>query len=154
MLSNKMLRVFIRGSVLSTDPCLAASPRLCDERSATRWVHDYHLFFLGAFSFAAATYGRAARRRRWRSWPKQHLVGMGVVHPATGRVLCRQREESAALERPTTNGVLAGPVRPGNDAHPIRDAAAPTYTRRATALVAGVSYRAPRADAALVRLWI
>ena len=35
--------------------------------SISRWAEDYHLFALGALSFAAATVGRMARRRRWPS---------------------------------------------------------------------------------------
>ena len=35
--------------------------------AVSRWAEDYHLFALGALSFAAATVGRMARRRRWPS---------------------------------------------------------------------------------------
>ena len=45
--------------------------------SMMRWVQDYHLFVLGALSFIAATTGREARRRRWRSWVRLHIIGMG-----------------------------------------------------------------------------
>jgi len=45
--------------------------------SFMRWAADYHLFILGALSFAAANFGRAAARRRWRQWPRLHLTGMG-----------------------------------------------------------------------------
>ena len=34
--------------------------------AAIRWNEDYHLFVLGALAFAAAFWGRAARRGRWR----------------------------------------------------------------------------------------
>jgi uncharacterized membrane protein len=44
----------------------------------SRWAEDYHLFALGALSFAAATVGRMARRRRWPSWARVHLTGMGI----------------------------------------------------------------------------
>ena len=45
--------------------------------SVMRWAQDYHLFILGALSFIAATTGREARRRRWRSWVRLHITGMG-----------------------------------------------------------------------------
>jgi uncharacterized membrane protein len=43
-----------------------------------RWLEDYHLFILGALSFAVAHAGRTALRQRWRSWPVLHLIGMGA----------------------------------------------------------------------------
>jgi hypothetical protein len=46
----------------------------------SRWAEDYHLFALGALSFAAATVGRMARRRRWPSWARVHLTGMGASY--------------------------------------------------------------------------
>jgi hypothetical protein len=48
--------------------------------SFSRWVADYHLFVLGALSFAAANLGRAAARRHWRQWPRLHLAGMGTSY--------------------------------------------------------------------------
>jgi hypothetical protein len=36
--------------------------------AVSRWAENYLLFALGALSFAAATIGRRARRRRWHSW--------------------------------------------------------------------------------------
>jgi hypothetical protein len=48
--------------------------------SFMRWPADYHLFILGALSFAAATLGRAAARRRWAQWPRLHLTGMGASY--------------------------------------------------------------------------
>ena len=42
----------------------------------SRWTEDYHLFILGALSFAAATIGRAARRNLWPSWARIHMTGM------------------------------------------------------------------------------
>ncbi len=48
--------------------------------SAMRWVEDYHLFILGALSFASAYLGRTAARRRWRQWPRLHLTGMGTSY--------------------------------------------------------------------------
>jgi hypothetical protein len=46
-----------------------------------RWTESYHLFFLGALSFAAASIGRSARRRRWRNWLVGfHITGMGLSY--------------------------------------------------------------------------
>jgi hypothetical protein len=48
--------------------------------SISRWLEDYQLFALGALSFVAATIGRMARRRRWHSWARIHLTGMGASY--------------------------------------------------------------------------
>ena len=48
--------------------------------AAVRWAHDYHLFILGALSFAAAYFGREARRNRWRHWIRLHITGMGTSY--------------------------------------------------------------------------
>ena len=48
--------------------------------SFTRWTANYHLFVLGALSFAAANLGRAAARWHWRRWPRLHLTGMGTSY--------------------------------------------------------------------------
>jgi hypothetical protein len=48
--------------------------------SAMRWAEDYHLFVLGALSFAAASLGRAARRGRWHNWAAFHISGMGLSY--------------------------------------------------------------------------
>ena len=45
-----------------------------------RWSHVYHLFILGALSFAAATLGRTAHRRRWPGWVRLHIGGMGLSY--------------------------------------------------------------------------
>jgi hypothetical protein len=45
--------------------------------AAMRWAEDYHLFLLGALSFAAACLGRQARRHRWHYWARLHITGMG-----------------------------------------------------------------------------
>ena len=45
-----------------------------------RWREDYHLFILGGLAFAAAYFGRRARRRRWRAWVRLHIVGMGMSY--------------------------------------------------------------------------
>jgi hypothetical protein len=41
---------------------------------------DYHLFVLGALSFAAAYFGRQARRQRWCNWARLHITGMGTSY--------------------------------------------------------------------------
>ena len=48
--------------------------------SFMRWADDYHLFILGALSFASAYFGRTAAQRQWRQWPRFHLSGMGVSY--------------------------------------------------------------------------
>jgi hypothetical protein len=48
--------------------------------AAARWSEDYHLFILGALSFAAAYLGRRARRRRRPSWIRLHITGMGTSY--------------------------------------------------------------------------
>jgi hypothetical protein len=48
--------------------------------AAVRWAEDYHLFILGALSFAAAYVGRQARRHRWRQWVRLHITGMGASY--------------------------------------------------------------------------
>ena len=45
--------------------------------SFMRWVENYHLFILGAAAFAVALVARTAVRKRWRAWPRIHLIGMG-----------------------------------------------------------------------------
>jgi hypothetical protein len=45
--------------------------------AAVRWAHDYHLFILGALSFAAAYVGRRARQQRRHYWVRLHIAGMG-----------------------------------------------------------------------------
>lgn len=45
-----------------------------------RWAEDYHLFALGAVSFAAAVFGRSARRARWHDWARLHITGMGMSY--------------------------------------------------------------------------
>lgn len=48
--------------------------------SVMRWAEDYHLFVLGASSFASAWFGRTALRRRWHGWARMHLTGMGLSY--------------------------------------------------------------------------
>jgi len=48
--------------------------------SFMRWAENYHLFILGALSFASALFGRTAIQRRWHRWPRLHLTGMGASY--------------------------------------------------------------------------
>jgi hypothetical protein len=45
-----------------------------------RWAVDYHLFVLGALSFASAWFGRTALRRGWPGRFRVHLTGMGLSY--------------------------------------------------------------------------
>jgi hypothetical protein len=60
--------------------CLAGIFLTATSLAAVRWANDYHLFILGALSFAAACIGRQARRRRWRHWARLHIIGMGASY--------------------------------------------------------------------------
>jgi hypothetical protein len=57
--------------------CLGAVFLTASSLAAVRWAHDYHLFILGALSFAAAYVGRRAMQQRWRYWVRLHIAGMG-----------------------------------------------------------------------------
>jgi hypothetical protein len=46
----------------------------------TRWQEDYDLFILGALSFGVAWLGRVILRRRWRQWPRLHLMCMAASY--------------------------------------------------------------------------
>jgi hypothetical protein len=45
-----------------------------------RWDEDYHLFIVGALSFAMAWSARAVLQRGWPQWPRLHLSGMGASY--------------------------------------------------------------------------
>ena len=60
--------------------CLSGVFATMSALSFMRWADDYHLFILGALSFASAYFGRTAARRRWRQWPRLHLTGMAVSY--------------------------------------------------------------------------
>src|SRR5260221_13978312 len=79
--------------------CLTGVFVTASSLAAVRWAQDYHLFILGALSFAAAYLGREARRRRWRHWVRLHISGMHIVRFSPDRILRRQRSEPAFLER-------------------------------------------------------
>ena len=48
--------------------------------SIMRWADNYHLFVLGAMSFASAWIGRTALRHRWPYWVRLHITGMGLSY--------------------------------------------------------------------------
>jgi hypothetical protein len=60
--------------------CLASVFVFATALAIVRWLEDYHLFILGALSFAVAHAGRTALRQRWRRWPVLHLIGMGASY--------------------------------------------------------------------------
>lgn len=60
--------------------CLAGVFVTMTGLAVVRWAQDYHLFILGALSFAAAYFGREARRHRWRHWIRLHIAGMGTSY--------------------------------------------------------------------------
>lgn len=60
--------------------CLAGVFLTATGIAAVRWAEDYHLFILGALSFAAAYLGRKARRERVRNWVRLHITGMGTSY--------------------------------------------------------------------------
>jgi hypothetical protein len=60
--------------------CLLALFASATFLSLMRWAENYHLFILGAMSFASAWGGRIALRRRWRNRIKLHITGMGLSY--------------------------------------------------------------------------
>jgi hypothetical protein len=60
--------------------CLLALFASATFLSVMRWAENYHLFVLGALSFAAAWLGRTALRQRWRHWVRLHITGMGLSY--------------------------------------------------------------------------
>ena len=60
--------------------CLLAVFVSATALSAVRWAQDYHLFILGALSFAAALTGRIARQQHWPKWIRLHITGMGLSY--------------------------------------------------------------------------
>jgi uncharacterized membrane protein len=60
--------------------CLLALATSATLLSLMRWAENYHLFMLGALSFACAWIGRSALRHRWRYWIRLHVAGMGVSY--------------------------------------------------------------------------
>jgi uncharacterized membrane protein len=60
--------------------CLLALFASATALSSMRWHENYHLFILGALSFASAWVGRTAIRQRWRHRVRLHISGMGLSY--------------------------------------------------------------------------
>jgi uncharacterized membrane protein len=60
--------------------CLSAVFASATALSVVRWAQDYHLFILGALSFAAALVGRTSRLHQWPRWVRLHITGMGASY--------------------------------------------------------------------------
>lgn len=61
--------------------CLSAVFASATSLSVMRWAENYHLFFLGALSFAAAFLGRAAvRQQPFDRRLELHISGMGLSY--------------------------------------------------------------------------
>jgi hypothetical protein len=60
--------------------CLCGLFASASTLAAVRWSEDYHLFILGGLAFAAAYFGRRARRKRWGNWVRLHITGMGLSY--------------------------------------------------------------------------
>jgi hypothetical protein len=60
--------------------CLLALFASATFLSVMRWSENYHLFALGAASYACAWFGHSALRRRWRHWLRLHIAGMSMSY--------------------------------------------------------------------------
>jgi hypothetical protein len=60
--------------------CLSAVFASATILSVMRWAENYHLFILGTLSFATASLGRMALRRRWRNRIRLHITCMGLSY--------------------------------------------------------------------------
>ncbi len=105
--------------------CLAGVFLTATGLAVVRWVEDYHLLILGALSFAAAYFGRQARRRRWRSW-------LDCTSPAWQHLT----KAVASLERASPLHLLAVASGRWCSAHRSRCVVASTGTTKEPALIA------------------
>jgi uncharacterized membrane protein len=60
--------------------CLTALFASASALAFARWADDYQLFVLGVLAYGAAMFGRSAARRKWRSWQRLHMSGMGLSY--------------------------------------------------------------------------
>ena len=60
--------------------CLLALFASATLLSVMRWSENYHLFALGAASFACAWFGHSMVRWRWRNWVRLHITGMSMSY--------------------------------------------------------------------------
>lgn len=89
--------------------CLAGVALTAGGLAAVRWAQDYHLFVLGALAFAAACFGREARRGRFRHWVRLHITGMGTSYMLLLTAFYVDNgKEPAALARAFSHRLLAG----------------------------------------------
>jgi hypothetical protein len=88
--------------------CLAGVFLTAAGLAAVRWAEDYHLFVLGALSFAAAYLGRPGQTAALAplGQASHHRHG-SILRFASDRVLRGQRQEPAALERASSHCILA-----------------------------------------------
>ena len=115
--------------------CLAGVFLTAAALAAVRWAQDYHLFVLGALSFAAAYFGRRARQATLAPLGQAAHRRHGIVLcVAADRVLCGQRQEPAALERPPCPCILAGAGSDRRSPHCPRAAVASADTSAVSAL--------------------
>lgn len=60
--------------------CLTGLAASATALAVARWAEDRTLFALAMIAFAAALFGRWARRRAWRGWVRFHLAAMGLSY--------------------------------------------------------------------------
>jgi hypothetical protein len=60
--------------------CLLALFTSATFLSVMRWSENYHLFILGAASFACAWFGHSTLRWRWRHRVRLHIAGMSMSY--------------------------------------------------------------------------
>ena len=89
--------------------CLAGVALTAAGLAAVRWAQDYHLFILGALAFAAACFGRQARRGRFRHWVRLHITGMGTSYILLLTAFYVDNGKSLPLwQRASSHRLLAG----------------------------------------------
>jgi hypothetical protein len=121
--------------------CLAGVFLTSTSLAAVRWAEDYHLFILGALSFAAAYLGRQARRQRWRYWVRLHIAGMGASYVLLLIALRGQRKAVAHLERPPPLHLLASASSRRDSPHHPHAVMAPVAKSAESALIERVHPR-------------
>jgi hypothetical protein len=87
--------------------CLLALSASATFLAVMRWSENYHLFILGALSFASAWIGRSAIRLRWRYWARLHNRAGPFLRLDADRLLCGQWKAASSLEGSAARNVLA-----------------------------------------------
>jgi hypothetical protein len=86
--------------------------------AAVRWAEDYPLFILGTLAFAAAHLGTLGAQEALEQLGEAAYHRNGdVVHFGADCVLCGQRTELAAIERPASARVLGATRRARDTAY-------------------------------------